>query len=131
MPKGHGGCVVGATRITSVVAVFGLLFKDIYGRKPIPLNILFTTHPKNQTYCHLPHQHALRNTCRLTFNRNVVKRLDFVLEWQKNPYSIDVAVTLHNVTYSRIWMLIKGWMCACSCVSRMVSIFKPSTDRRC
>ena len=101
-----------------------------YGLKPIPLNILSTSHPKNHTDCHLHHQHALRNTCRLTFNRNVVKLLDVVLEWQ-NPYSVtvDVVVPVHNVTYSRIWLLIKGWMSVCSCVSRMVSVSKPSTDR--
>ena len=56
---------------------------------------------------------------------------DFVLEWQ-NPYSVtvNVVVPLHNLTYSRIWLLIKGWMCVCSCVSRMVSVSKPSTHKR-
>ncbi len=70
------------------------------GLKPIPLNIITTSHPKNQTDCHLRHQHALRNTRRLTFNLNMVKLLDFVLEWQ-NPYSVtvNVVVPLHNVTY--------------------------------
>ena len=57
------------------------------------------SHPKNHTDCHLRHQHALRNTRRLTFNLNMVKLLDFVLEWQ-NPYSVtvNVVVPLHNVT---------------------------------
>ena len=44
-----------------------------------------------------------------------MKLLDFVLEWQ-NPYlvTVNVVVPMHNVTYSRIWLLIKGWMCVCS-----------------
>ncbi len=104
-----------------------------YGLKPIPLNILTTTHPTNHTDCHLHHQHTLRNTHphRLTFNRNVVKLLDFVLEWQ-NPYSVtvNVIVPLHNVTYLRIWLLVEGWMCVCSCVSRMVSVSTTSTGER-
>ncbi len=84
------------------------------GLKPIPLNILTTIHPKNHTDCHLHHQHARRNIRRLTFNRNVVKLLDFVLEL-KNPYSVtvNVVVPLCNLTYSCIWLLIKGWMCVC------------------
>ena len=42
-------------------------------------------------------QSTLRNIRRLTFNRNVVKLLDIVLEWQ-NPYSVTVhvVVPLHN-----------------------------------
>ena len=42
-------------------------------------------------------QSTLRNIRRLTFNRNVVKLLDFVLERQ-NPYSVtvNVVVPLHN-----------------------------------
>ena len=78
--------MVGPTRIASVVAVFELLFNEI-GYKQIPPNILTTSHPKNHTYCHLHNQHALRNTRCLTFNRNVVKLLDFVQEWH-NPYSV-------------------------------------------
>ena len=107
---------------------FEFLFNEI-GSKPIPLDILTTSHPKNHTDCHLHHQHALLNTRRLTFNRNVVKLLEFVQEWQ-NPYSvtINVVVPLHKLTYSRIWLLIQGWMYVCSCVSRMVSVSKPSTD---
>ena len=63
-------------------------------------------------------KHVLRNTGRLTFNRNVMKRLDFVLELQ-NPYSmiVNVVVPLYNLIYSRIWLLIKGG-CACAYESR-------------
>ncbi len=79
------------------------------GLKPIRVKILTARHPKNYTDCRLHHQHALHNTHRLTFNRNVVKLSDFVLEWQ-NPYSVtvDVVVPVHNVTYSQIWLLIKA-----------------------
>ena len=58
---------------------FKLLFNEI-GSKRIPVNIHTNSHPKNKTDCHLHHQHAVRNIRRLTFNRNVVKLLDFVLE---------------------------------------------------
>ena len=59
-----------------------------------------------------------------------MKLLEFVQEWQ-NRYSVtvNVVVPLHNLPYSRIWLLIKGWMCVCSCVSRMVSVYKPSADK--
>lgn len=94
--KGPGGhYVVGATRNASAVAEFELLFHEI-GSITSLLNNLTTNHPTNQTECHL--QHALSTTCRLTFNQNVAKLLDFVLERQ-NPYSViaDVPVPLHNL----------------------------------
>ena len=68
---------------------FELLFNEI-GSKQIPLNILTTIHPENHTYWHLHHQHALRITRRITFNRNVVKLLDFLLELQ-NTYSVTAS----------------------------------------
>ena len=42
-------------------------------------------------------EYTLRNIRRLTFNQNMVKLLDFVLEW-KNHYSVtvNVVVPLHN-----------------------------------
>src|SRR5688572_25203430 len=43
----------------------------------------------SHTECHL--QHALSTTRRLTFNRNVSKLLDFVLQRQ-NPYSVTIGV---------------------------------------
>ena len=50
----------------------------------------------NHTECHL--QHALSITRRHTFNHNVVKLFDFVLERQ-NPYSVtaNVVLPLDNV----------------------------------
>ena len=94
--KGPGGhYVVGATRNASAVAEFELLFHEI-GSITNLLNFLTTNHPMNLTECHL--QHALIITRRQTFNQNVVKLLDFVLERQ-NPYSVtaNVVLPLHNV----------------------------------
>ena len=87
--------MVGATRNASAVAEFKLLFHEI-GPITNLLNFLTTNHPMNHTECHL--QHALSITRRHTFNQNVVKLLDFVLERQ-NPYSVtsNVVLPLHNV----------------------------------
>ena len=41
-----------------------------------------------------------------------------------------MVVPLNNLAYSRIWLLIKGWMCVYSCVTRMASVSKPSRDKR-
>ena len=92
-PWGH--YVVGATRHASAVAEFEFLFHEI-GSIANLLNFLTTNHPMNHTECHL--QHALSITRRHTFNQNVVKLLDFVLERQ-NPYSVTakVVLPLHNV----------------------------------
>ena len=65
----------------------------------------------------------------LAVSRNVVKLLDFVLEWQ-NPYSVtvNVVVPLHNLTLSRIWLLTKGVDVRLDmCLN--VSVSKPSTGR--
>ena len=94
--KGPGGdYVVGATRNASAVAEFELLFHEI-GSITNLLNLLTTNHPMNHTECHL--QHALSITRRHTFNQNVVKLLDFVLE-RHNPYSVtaNMVLPLHNV----------------------------------
>ena len=94
--KGPGGhYVVGATRNVSAVAEFELLFHEI-GSITNLLNCLTTNQSMDHTECHL--QHALSATRRLTFNKNVAKLLDFVLERQ-NPYSVtvNVPVPLHNV----------------------------------
>ena len=60
------------------------------------LNFLTTNHPMNlnQIECH---EHALSSTRRHTFNRNVVKLLDFVLE-RHNPctMTVNVVVLQHN-----------------------------------
>ena len=60
------------------------------------LNFLTTIHPMNHTECHI--QHALSITRLHTFNQNVVKLFDFVLERQ-NPYSVtsNVVLPLDNV----------------------------------
>ena len=107
-PSSDCHCVVGATRNVSVVAVFELLFNDI-GSKT---NSCYLHHHQPSKE---PHRWSsaspafIAQPLRLTFNWNVVKLLDFVLEWQ-NPYSVtvNVVVPLHNVTYSRMWLLLKG-----------------------
>ena len=93
--------------------VRSLIQRDRLYKTNLP-NFLTTNHPINHAECHL--QHALSSTRRNTFNRNVVKLLDSVLEWQ-NSYSltVNVVVPLHN-------MLIKLWLRVCSYVSRMVSV---------
>lgn len=94
--KGPGGhYVVGATRNASAVAEFELLFHEI-GSITNVLNFLTTNNTMKHTECHL--QHALSKTRRVTFNQNVAKLLDFVLERQ-NPYSVTVnaSVPLHNI----------------------------------
>lgn len=60
------------------------------------INFLTNNHTLKKTECHL--QHALSTTRCLTFNQNVSKLLDFVLERQ-NPYSVtvNVPVPLHNL----------------------------------
>ncbi len=92
-PGGH--YVVGATRNVGAVAEFELLFHEI-GSITNLLNLLTTNHPMDHTECHL--QHALSTTRRLTFNQNVAKLLDFVLE-RHNPYSlmVNVPVPLHSL----------------------------------
>jgi hypothetical protein len=94
--KGPGGhYVVGITRNASAVAEFELLFHEI-GSITSLLNSVTSNHPMNHTECHL--QHALSTTRQITFNRNVSKLLDFVLQRQ-NPYSVtvNVPVPLHNL----------------------------------
>lgn len=96
MSKGPGGhYVVGATHNANAVAEFDLLFHEI-GMITDVLNFLTNNHTLKQTECHL--QHALSTTRRLTFNQNVSKLLDFVIERQ-NPYSVtvNVPVPLHNL----------------------------------
>ena len=87
--------MVGATCNASAVAEFELLFHEI-GSITNLLNILTTNHPMNHTECHI--QHALSITRLHTFNQNVVKLFDFVLERQ-NPYSVtsNVVMPLENV----------------------------------
>ena len=87
--------MVGATCNASAVAEFELLFHEI-GSITNLLNILTTNHPMNHTECHI--QHALSITRLHTFNQNVVKLFDFVLERQ-NPYSVtsNVVLPLDNV----------------------------------
>ena len=87
--------MVGATCNASVVAEFELLFHEI-GYITNLLNFLTTNHPMNHTECHI--QHALSITRLHTFNHNVVKLFDFVLERQ-NPYSVtsNVVLPLDNV----------------------------------
>ena len=87
--------MVGATRNASAMAEFALLFHVIASITNL-LNFLTTNHPMNHTECHL--QHALSTTRRHTFNLNVVKLFDFVLERHK-PYSMtdNVVLPLHNV----------------------------------
>src|SRR6218665_2759480 len=80
--KGPGGhYVVGATRNATAVAEFELLLHEI-GSITSLLNSLTSYNLMNHTDCHL--QHALSTSRRLTFNRNVSKLLDSVLE-RKNP----------------------------------------------
>ena len=87
--------MVGATCNASAVAEFELLFHEI-GSITNLLNFLTTNHPMNHTECHI--QHALSITRLHTFNQNVVKLFDFVLERQ-NPYSMtaNVVLLLHDV----------------------------------
>ena len=95
--KGPGGhYVVGATRNAgAVVEFFELLFHEIRYITNL-LNFLTTYHPMNHIECHL--QHALSITRLHTFNQNVVKLLDYILE-RHNPYSVtaNVILPLHNV----------------------------------
>lgn len=94
--KGPGGhYVVGETRNAGAVAEFELLFHEI-GSITNLLNLLTTNKPMDRTECHL--QHALSTTRRHTFNENVVKLLDYVLERQ-NPHTVtvNVPVSLHNL----------------------------------
>ena len=86
---------MGATCNGSAVAEFELLFHEI-GSITNLLNFLTTNHPMNHTGCHL--QHAMSITRLHTFNQNVVKLFDFVLERQ-NPYSVtsNVVLPLDNV----------------------------------
>jgi len=85
---------VGETRNAGAVAEFELLFHEI--GSITNLNLLTTNKPMDHTECHL--QHALSTTRRHTFNQNVVKLLDYVLERQ-NPYTVTVSVpvSLHNL----------------------------------
>lgn len=94
--KGPGGhYMVGETRNAGAVAEFELLFHEI-GSITNLLNLLTTNKPMDRTECHL--QHALSTTRRHTFNENVVKLLDYVLERQ-NPHTVtvNVPVSLHNL----------------------------------
>lgn len=92
-PGGH--YMVGETRNAGAVAEFELLFHEI-GSITNLLNLLTTNKPMDRTECHL--QHALSTTRRHTFNENVVKLLDYVLERQ-NPHTVtvNVPVSLHNL----------------------------------
>ena len=87
--------VVGSTRNASVVTEVEFLFHEI-GPVNNLLNFFTTNDLINHTECHL--KHALSSTRRNTFNRNVVKLLDFFLE-QQNPYSVtvNVVVPLRNL----------------------------------
>ena len=81
--KGPGRhCVAEATRNASVVAEFDALFSNEMGSITNQLNFFTTNHPMIHIECHP--QHMLSSTGRNTFNRNVMKLLDFVLERQ-NP----------------------------------------------
>ncbi|MEL6606422.1 MAG: hypothetical protein AAFP20_24785 [Cyanobacteria bacterium J06614_10] len=94
--KGPGGhYVVGETRNAGAVAEFELLFHEI-GSITNLLNLLTTNKSMDHMECHL--QYALGTTLRHTFNQNVIKLLDYVLERQ-NPYKVTVSVpiSLHNL----------------------------------
>ena len=122
LSKGTGDhCVVGATRNASVVAEFDALFNEM-GSITNLLNFFTTNHPMNHTECHL--QHVLSSAGRNTFNRNLMKLLDFVLERQ-NAYSATV-----NVVVPVLNMLINLWLRVCSYVSSMVSGSTVHTGRR-
>ena len=73
------------------------LISDEIGFKTHLLNFLTTNHPMNlnQIECD---EHALSSTRRHTFNRNVVKLLDFVLE-RHNPCTgtVNVVVQQHTL----------------------------------
>ena len=61
------------------------------------LNFLTTNHPMNLNQIE-GHEHALSSTRRHTFNRNLVKLLDFVIE-RHNPCTVtaNVLVLQHNL----------------------------------
>src|SRR6218665_3290273 len=79
--KGPGGhYVIGTTRNAIAVAEFELLFREI-GSITSLLNFLPSNNFMSHTELHL--QHALSITRHTTFNHNLFKLLDFVLELQK------------------------------------------------
>ena len=82
--------MVGATRNARAVAEFELLYHEI-GSITTLLNFLTANNQMNHIECHL--QHVLS-----TYNRNVAKLLEFLLERQ-TQYSViaNVSVPLHNL----------------------------------